>query len=120
MIISKIIGGLGNQMFQYAAGRALSLKLGVFLKLDVGDFDGYDLHQGFEIDRLFAAKIELATKADKQAVLGWQKASAIRRVLKKSALTFIRHKNYVVEPSFTYWDGINRLKDNVYLDGYWQ
>ena len=43
MIISNIIGGLGNQMFQYAAGRARSLKLGVPLKLDTRDFSGYQL-----------------------------------------------------------------------------
>ena len=30
-----ITGGLGNQMFQYAAGRALAIRLGVPLKLDL-------------------------------------------------------------------------------------
>ena len=120
MIVSNIIGGLGNQMFQYTAGRALSLRLGIPLKLDVNDFGGYSLHQGFELDRLFAAKIELASEVDKQAVLGWQKGRVIRRVLKKSSLAFARNKNYIVEPSFTYWSGINDLKDNIYLDGYWQ
>ena len=120
MIVSNIIGGLGNQLFQYAAGRALSLRLGIPLKLDVDDFGGYGLHQGFELDRLIASKIELASEVDKQAVLGWQKGRVIRRVLKKSSLAFARNKNYIVEPSFTYWSGINDLKDNIYLDGYWQ
>ena len=120
MIISNVIGGLGNQMFQYTAGRALSLQLGTSLKLDVDDLGGYVLHQGFELDRLFAGEFELASKIDKQTVLGWQKGSAIRRVLKRSTLTFARNKNYIVEPSFTYWSGINGLKDNIYLDGYWQ
>ena len=120
MIISNVIGGLGNQMFQYTAGRALSLQLGTSLKLDVDDLGGYVLHQGFELDRLFAGEFELASKIDKQTVLGWQKGSAIRRVLKRSTLTFARNKNYIVEPSFTYWNGINGLKDNIYLDGYWQ
>ena len=35
MIILKLKGGTGNQMFQYAAGRALSLRLSVPLFLDL-------------------------------------------------------------------------------------
>lgn len=34
MIIARLNGGMGNQMFQYALGRALSLKYDVPLKLD--------------------------------------------------------------------------------------
>lgn len=35
MIISRLTGGLGNQMFQYAAGRALADRLGTSLSLDL-------------------------------------------------------------------------------------
>ena len=35
MIVSKLIGGLGNQMFQYSIGRYLSLKYNTSLKLDI-------------------------------------------------------------------------------------
>lgn len=35
MIIVKLMGGLGNQMFEYACGRALSIKHQVPLKLDL-------------------------------------------------------------------------------------
>ena len=34
MVVVELRGGLGNQLFQYAAGRALSLKLGCALGLD--------------------------------------------------------------------------------------
>jgi hypothetical protein len=34
MIITRLAGGMGNQMFQYACGRALSLRYGVSLGLD--------------------------------------------------------------------------------------
>lgn len=35
MIITRLVGGLGNQMFQYAAGRRLADRLGAKLKLDL-------------------------------------------------------------------------------------
>ncbi len=39
MIISSLMGGLGNQLFQYAAGRALAHKHGTQLKLDTYALD---------------------------------------------------------------------------------
>ena len=44
MIIVKIIGGLGNQMFQYAAGRRLSHVNHTELKLDISGFPTYKPH----------------------------------------------------------------------------
>ena len=38
MIVVKLKGGLGNQMFQYAAGRALSHRIGTKLLLDASAF----------------------------------------------------------------------------------
>ena len=46
-----ITGGLGNQMFQYAAGRALAIRLGVPLKLDLA-FYRKSRHRDFELDRM--------------------------------------------------------------------
>ena len=120
MIISNIIGGLGNQMFQYAAGRAGSLKLGVPLKLDTRDFSAYQLHQGFELNRVFNCNAEIAADIDLAKTLGWQKLKLAQRFLRRQQLKCLRHKSYVVEPHFNYWSGISQLKDNVYLDGYWQ
>jgi Glycosyl transferase family 11 len=45
MIVIKIIGGLGNQMFQYAAAKALSLEKKQQLVIDTTTFDNYKLHQ---------------------------------------------------------------------------
>ena len=41
MIIVKLIGGLGNQMFQYAVGRHLAIKNNTILKLDISEFKDY-------------------------------------------------------------------------------
>lgn len=120
MIVTCIIGGLGNQMFQYATGRSLSLSLGTTLKLDTRGFFSYKLHQGFELERLFSCHTEIATDDDLRLVLGWQRVKLAQRLLRIPQLKNLRYKSYVVEPHFNYWDGVNNLKDNVYLDGYWQ
>ena len=44
MIITKIIGGLGNQMFQYALGKNLAERNNMELKLDISDFADYEWH----------------------------------------------------------------------------
>lgn len=41
MITTMLSGGLGNQMFQYAAGKSLAIRLNTQLKLDVSSFSTY-------------------------------------------------------------------------------
>ena len=44
MIVVRLMGGLGNQMFQYAAARALADSLECELLLDTREFATYKLH----------------------------------------------------------------------------
>lgn len=120
MIACNIIGGLGNQMFQYATARAVSIDLGTKLILDTSDFVGYKLHQGFELKRVFECSAEIAGKSELEAVLGCRKAYLARRVLRKLPLGLLRSKNLVFEPSFQYWPEIKSVGDDSYLMGYWQ
>ena len=53
MKIVRIIGGLGNQMFQYALLVALRETFHEEVLMDVGTFDSYRLHNGFELERVF-------------------------------------------------------------------
>lgn len=120
MIITQIIGGLGNQMFQYAAGRALSLKNDSTFVLDISGFENYELHQGFELQRVFRHRFETASKADIRRVLGWQSPAGIRRIVSRRPFASFCRKRFVVEPHFNYWPGINKLTNDCYLSGYWQ
>lgn len=120
MIISNLIGGLGNQMFQYAVARALSIDIDTKLMLDASDFDGYQLHHGFELGRVFAISGTVATNADLENLLGWQKSKFARRLLRKLPSGLLQSSHFVFEPTFRYWPGIKAVRDHAYLMGYWQ
>lgn len=120
MIIVNVIGGLGNQMFQYAAGRSLSLELAQSLSLDVSGFANYELHQGFELDSVFACPIKRASAEEVHDILGWQSMPCVKRILLRPFLAKFRRDNFIVEPYFHYWPGINRVSQPCYLSGYWQ
>ncbi len=120
MIISHIIGGLGNQMFQYATGRALSLKHKQPLLLDISGFADYGLHQGFELQRIFVCPINIANATDGRNVLGWRANPLIKRLLVRTRLAMFRNRHFIVEPHFQYWAGIQDIPPSTYLIGYWQ
>lgn len=120
LIIFKVLGGVGNQMFQYAAGRALSLKYEQPLWLDVSGFADYGLHQGFELQRIFNCTAEIVNETDMRRILGWQFSPCIRRVLSRPNMKAFRSRAFVVEPYFHYWPGIKSVPCDCYLMGYWQ
>lgn len=112
------MGGLGNQLFQYAAGRRLACLHDVPLKLDLswfGDLTGvtprsYALGP-FPIHAEPATDQEIARLYEPQTGLTRRFLNLINPYYRK---THIRGQNVHFDPS------ILRLSDNVYLDGYWQ
>ena len=121
MVISHLLGGIGNQMFQYAAGRALSLSNHQAYYLDLNDFTGYQLHNGFELDRVFnVEEIHKATSNNIQELLGWRANSFAKKVLRRSQFANLRGPSFVVEPCFNYWPDFFKFNHECYLYGYWQ
>lgn len=120
MIIVKLIGGLGNQMFQYALGRRLSLARNALLKLDLSWYLR-DSSRSYGLDE-FNIQAEVASKAEVEKFIPTG-LSGIRR-----RLFFFQqnHKPYefrkvITEPSFSYNPEIvNKTPDEAYLLGYWQ
>ncbi|WP_082525137.1 alpha-1,2-fucosyltransferase [Pseudorhodoferax sp. Leaf274] len=120
MIICHILGGLGNQMFQFAAGRALALDREAQLQLDTSGFKGYRLHEGFQLEQAFAGSFHLANELDIQAVLGWQRTRWAQNIVARPAMAPMRKDSLVIEPHFQYWQGIHNTPARCYLKGYWQ
>jgi len=123
MIVARLMGGLGNQMFQYAAGKALALRNRTELKLDLAYLDAradepprrrYELHW-FEI------RPAAASANDLRWVRGGPPAGAAARardlamtILKPGRLTLIEESGTGVD------ERVLRAGDNAYLVGFWQ
>lgn len=115
MIITRLQGGLGNQMFQYALGRQLSKKLEVELLLDTtlysnSGIDKYPREYGlkhFNIIEKIADTKDIARCRYPHGVI-------IGKILDKISYTFFRKNNIKFNPV------ILSSKDNSYLDGFWQ
>ena len=54
MIITNLKGGLGNQMFEYAAGLSLSIEKETEFKVDVSHFGNFKNFPGDHFRDLFA------------------------------------------------------------------
>lgn len=121
MIITNLIGGLGNQMFQYACGRACALDTGLPLAVSTDMFRGYALHQGLELTRVFALEVDEATPAQMRRCLSWQRPVWLRRVLGRPQARRLTRRGFVAEPHFHYWPGLrDAAAGGAYLQGYWQ
>lgn len=119
MIIVKLIGGLGNQMFQYAAGRCLAHKYSTELKLDIRDFKNYTL-RNYDLNN-FGIIENFATSSDLSRVLFPSDRIAVR-VFKRAKwnISHAQPIDYIKEKEFNFYQNFHNLPDNIYLDGYWQ
>lgn len=118
MVVTRISDGLGNQLFQYAAGLALATRLQTTLSLDASllakdPFRCFGLHhfnvRGHIINRLQKMLIRVSTTPRLLSV-----RSVIRCWLPKSGYHYFRDRESGYDSIF------ETLQGNVYLDGYWQ
>lgn len=113
-VVVGLSGGLGNQMFQYAAGRSLSFRLGVPLCLDLSWFGGQEERQfalsPFQID------------ARRRSQYPWLPARGLALVSRLSRRWLPRIMGVPVwrEPHFYYSRDFAALTSPVFLEGYWQ
>ena len=119
MIIVKLIGGLGNQMFQYAVGRHLAMKNKCMLKLDTSGFKDYKL-RNYDLGH-FNIQENIATSEDLSRVT-FPSDKWICKIGKhlRTKYTDIPQIQYINEQTYNFTLEILTLGDNTYLDGYWQ
>lgn len=94
MIIVRIVGGLGNQMFQYAYAKALEQR-GYAVKIDISKFKKYKLHGGYHLDK-FKIDLEIATPLSVfLSKLGLKKSFKERSLLFNTKFLNLPKKGYV-------------------------
>jgi Glycosyl transferase family 11 len=111
MITTKLSGGLGNQMFQYAVGRALASRLDTNLALDVTNF---------------SRKIQRSVRTKRTYELGVFALNNSVRLIGVSRIPTIcarrpsGRENTLVESTFHFNADVLQATDNSSLIGYWQ
>lgn len=116
----RLIGGLGNQMFQYAAGRALALIHQVPLGLDTSAFTSYTLHQGLELSRVFGLDLPQVADSQLRKSFGWRVSPLAKRLAGRWPYFPLASRHVIIEPHLDYWSGILKAPAEAYLIGYWQ
>jgi len=121
MIIVKISGGLGNQLFQYAFGRCMSIKLGVKLKYDVQteNLSSKFTQRVFSLSHLIEQS-EIATNED-IANFKISNNKFLQRLERWLVNQFpYLNRKFFIQDLYRGVDFNLVQRDNCYYDGYWQ
>lgn len=119
MVIVRLEGGLGNQLFQYAAGQAIAQRHNVPLKLDESGFEKTRKRK-YALDS-FRISATLATAGDVARLTGSNGNGIGRRLANRTQrwLPYYR-RSVFVEQHFQFDPNFSRARSDVYLIGYWQ
>lgn len=124
MIIVKVQGGLGNQMFQYALYEWLLIN-GKDVKLDISHYSIHSkkglvdtMHNGYELNRIFAVNPRYSSYRE-ACILGDIRRDYFNRARRK----FLGNKKTHItrdrlETEGWYSESLLSM-DRVYFDGYW-
>jgi hypothetical protein len=115
-LIVALMGGLGNQLFQYAAARRLALVLGATLKFDLTSFECTRARRYrlgfFNIDASCATSAEVAP---------WQARDLLTRVRRALDRRLpVRWRAALQEPATRFIPEVLRATRARYIRGYWQ
>ncbi len=112
MIISEIMGGLGNQLFQYAAARTVAMNNNSILKLDLSWYNNSN-SRPYLLNAFNTSPIEASINEIKHL-----KEITIKKLLQKFIL---KNNNYkYIDKSTGFDKKFEFIQNNTYMSGYYQ
>lgn len=116
MIVMRLKGGLGNQLFQYALGRHLSIIKNTPLHLDTSSYKTDTLREY----RLDSFQIN-ARHSDKIAFFSTEgRARHLNKIIQGIRGIFFKPYQIIKEKNFSFDPTILDCSEDAYLDGFWQ
>lgn len=109
MIVTRLGGGVGHQLFQYAAGRRLAAARGVPLLIDRSAVDADARAFALEPFNISAAEAPAGTRAEYEAA-----------TLGARLMARLQRRQLVKERTPRFDPAVLSLPGDVYLDGQWQ
>lgn len=131
MVIVRLWGGLGNQMFQYACGYAIAKKNNTELVLDTRFYtDEYlkrNPHFSKQLPNILKFPLEYASVINEDnelKIIGILQNRTISRIIRIPARFNIKVDKgllYCKETRLSFLEYVSDMQcKNIYLDGYWQ
>ncbi|MCR5324869.1 MAG: alpha-1,2-fucosyltransferase [Lachnospiraceae bacterium] len=125
MIVVKLWGGLGNQLFQYAFGYAMAKKHCDKVSFDIEFYQNQPLNVGkreVEIEKYFSlSKYQVINRPKQVRILENRVINRLIRIYPGFNCSLPGNVFFVKEKTHTYMESIPYFEGKInYYDGYWQ
>ena len=107
MIFVDIMGGLGNQLFQYATARSISLDKSTDFLMNLSDYEKEDAQKVEHVDfKLHHFNVDTNKQIDEKDIM---KYDDVQKIIEPLSST-----------NFSKFIDFNKYSGNIHLKGYWQ